>query len=455
VANEPKPAEEPVVLAETSAPDEGPRSTPPLTSAADAIPDAEVIEEPEADRAPPPRRDPEPALARAELAPPPPAPRRSGAFLGFLMGGAIAAGGGFALARYQPDLLPVGSNPAVTAQLDQQVTALSDLRQQVEALAARETPDITAELAKLGDEIRAEVDSRIAALPPAPDLSALAEEARTAAEGALAGIEARLSSLEQRPAADPTATAASSITAAGDGAAASGTTGGSGVSASVLAAYDQELQALKAELEAQRSTATGASDELKALAEQAETQLAAATAEAAKLKADAEAAGKAALARAALSRIKASLDSGEPYSGAVTELTEAGQEVPDVLAASAAAGIPSLTELQRSFPEAARAALEAALRADMGETWTERATAFLRTQTGARSLTPREGNDPDAILSRAEAALDEGQLAAALAELAALPEVARAPLADWIATAEQREAASAAVTALSTALGAE
>jgi predicted nucleic acid-binding Zn-ribbon protein len=452
VADEPKPAEEPVVVADSSAPDAEPHDGRPRAPAADAIPDAEVIEEPETDRTPPPRREPEPQPVRAE---PPPPPRRSGAFLGFVLGGAIAAAGGFALARYQPDLLPAGVSSAVTAQFEQQAATLSDLRQQVEALAARETPDISAELANLGDEIRGEIrgelDARIAALPPAPDVAALAEEARKGAEGALAGIEARLSELEQRPAVDRTAMA-SAVTAS---TAASGTTGTVGIDDSVLAAYDQQLQALKAELESQRGTATGASDELKALAEQAQSQLAAATAEAAKLKADAEAVGQAALARAALSRIKAALDSGEPYSGAVAELTEAGQEVPEVLAASAEAGIPSLTELQQSFPDAARAALDAALRADMGETWPERAAAFLRTQTGARSLTPREGQDPDAVLSRAEAALHEGQVAAALAELATLPEAARAPLAGWIASAEQREAASAAVAALSTALDAE
>jgi hypothetical protein len=63
----------------------------------------------------------------------------------------------------------------------------------------------------------------------------------------------------------------------------------------------------------------------------------------------------------------------------------------------------------------------------------------------ARSLEPREGDDPDAVLSRVEAAARAGDIAAALAEIEALPEVAREPLADWIDRAEAHRAAQAAL----------
>jgi hypothetical protein len=126
-----------------------------------------------------------------------------------------------------------------------------------------------------------------------------------------------------------------------------------------------------------------------------------------------------------------------------------------VLADAAATGVPTLPDLQRAFPDAARAALDAALKADMGEGWADRVAAYLRTQTGARSLKPLEGNDPDAILSRAEAALDAGQVGTALTEIVALPEAAQPALADWSAAAAQREAATAAVAALTTAMDAE
>ncbi len=96
----------------------------------------------------------------------------------------------------------------------------------------------------------------------------------------------------------------------------------------------------------------------------------------------------------------------------------------------------------------ARAALEAALRANMGESWTDRVSSFLRSQTGLRSLTPREGDDPDAILSRAEAALAQGNVAQTLTELEVLPPAAKPPLEDWTAQAKLRLDAEAALAAM-------
>jgi hypothetical protein len=104
-----------------------------------------------------------------------------------------------------------------------------------------------------------------------------------------------------------------------------------------------------------------------------------------------------------------------------------------------------MAQLQESFPASARLALESALRADMGESWTERLGSFLRSQTGARSLAPREGNDPDAVLSRAEAALVSGDLTQALLELSNLPQVGQAAMAEWQATAQIRIDAERAV----------
>ncbi|MCB2133097.1 MAG: hypothetical protein KDE02_09510, partial [Rhodobacteraceae bacterium] len=65
-----------------------------------------------------------------------------------------------------------------------------------------------------------------------------------------------------------------------------------------------------------------------------------------------------------------------------------------------------------------------------------------------RSLTPRAGDDPDAILSRADAALKAGDLAAAIDEIAALPEGGKAVMAEWVGLAQRRMAALAAVSAL-------
>lgn len=220
-------------------------------------------------------------------------------------------------------------------------------------------------------------------------------------------------------------------------------TDGSGASSAALAAQDAAIKQMQAQLQALATAAppvdTAAAEALLKDAQDA----------AAKIKADAEAVAKTAEARAALGRLQAALDSGSAYASALPAL---GQ-VPEILTANAETGLPTLAALQDSFPEAARAALEAALRANMGESWTERVTSFLRSQTGARSLAPREGSDPDAILSRAEAALASGDLATALTEITTLPAEAQTALEGWRSTAETRMAAQQAVAGLAATIG--
>ena len=144
-------------------------------------------------------------------------------------------------------------------------------------------------------------------------------------------------------------------------------------------------------------------------------------------------------------QISAALDSGAPYGSALKALE--GASLPEVLVANVA-GLPSLKSLQDSFPEAARLALDAALKDQMGSSWTERVTAFLRTQVGARSLTPREGDDPDAVLSRAQSHLAAGDVGAALAELDKLSDVAKTAIAGWRIGADLRQSAIAALGTL-------
>jgi hypothetical protein len=165
----------------------------------------------------------------------------------------------------------------------------------------------------------------------------------------------------------------------------------------------------------------------------------------------AKASAAAAQTRTALGQIAAALDTGTSYTAAVANLS--GTTLPAVLTDHATNGLPTLQSLQADFPDAARKALEAALRANMGQTWGKRVANFLRAQTGARSMTPREGNDPDAILSRAEAALAKGDLTATLQETAALPPEALAALAPWLARAQVRMDAETAVQALMAQVG--
>jgi len=218
----------------------------------------------------------------------------------------------------------------------------------------------------------------------------------------------------------------------------------------VIDAYEREMAALRADMDAQRA-------EIEQIASTARAEIEAARSEAAEIEAAAEETSRAAVARAALTRIRTALDSGSAYADALADLAEASALAPpEALAASAESGVRPLSALQGSFPEAARAALSAAREGgiDAAGDGTGRFMAFLRAQTGARSVTPREGDDPDAVLSRAEAALRGGELNAALEEIAALPEAARDALGPWRSAAEARVDALAAADALEAELAA-
>lgn len=184
-------------------------------------------------------------------------------------------------------------------------------------------------------------------------------------------------------------------------------------------------------------------DPAPAIAAAIEAEIAQVKQTAAEMTQQVQTAAQQAVQMAALSSLRSALDTGAPYTGAAATLN-----LPPLLAEYAQTGIPSLLMLKNSFPDAARSALEAALRADMGQTWGERVRNFLRSQTGARALAPREGNDPDAILSRMEAALIRADLAAALDESAALSGAAQSAMQDWLAAANLRAQALNALNAL-------
>ena len=266
------------------------------------------------------------------------------------------------------------------------------------------------QVAVLSDQVQAlqadlqKADARLASLETAP--------APQSDAGQIAALELRLAALESKPM--PAGTDSAALDQLRTEVAAIKTNGAAVMSAQVQADLDAKVQATEAKLTA--------------------------------IEQSAQAQAAATLTRAALGQIAAALDSGAPYPSAIAAL--AGADIAVVLTDNATAGLPSLQALQASFPDSARAALEAALRANMGESWSERVGNFLRTQVGVRSLTPRDGPDPDAILSRAEAALTAGDVALALAEMATLPTPAQDALSAWRVRAQLRLDAQAALAAL-------
>lgn len=319
-----------------------------------------------------------------------PAPaKRGGGFVAPVVGGALAAALGFGLAQFVPGGWPVQDTASLEAKLADQTNTIAKLETRLATVESTKMPDISPLM-----ETLSALNGRVAGLENGP---AEQVEDLNAIKDALAALEARIAAL-------PADTAPQGA-----------------IPASVAA-----------------------------LAAEAEMRLQEAEAQAAQMKAEAEALTRAAVAQAAFGRLQAAVDAGTPFA---TILPDLGQEAPDALGAYAESGLPSLASLQETFPEAARLAIEAALRANMGDSWTERATSFLLSQTGARSLTPREGNDPDAILSRAEAALGAGDLEKVLGELSSLPEPAQAAMVQWRAQAKVRQDGVRALADLATKIG--
>ncbi len=358
----------------------------------------------------------DPVITRAEF-PSHPEPvssaSRGGAgAVSLLLGGALAAGIGFVAARYAvPDGWPFPGQGELSQRLSQQEGQIASVATEVEGIKAAPAG---------ADEARvAGLEAEVAALRSALDAAAQDSVPR------LTALEDRVTQLENTP------------------------SSGGGISPAELSVLQGELATLKDQVASQAGAGAGILSDVQAAADAAEARLQEAEAQAATLKADAEAVSKAAAVSGAKARIQAALESGAPYPSALQDLATQGVEVPQILTDSADAGVPSLTMLQANFPDAARTALDASLKATVGEGFGDRVSSFLRSTTGARSLTPREGSDPDAILSRAEAAIWAGDLPGALTEIAALPPEGVAAMQPWTDQAQLRLDATAAVNALS------
>jgi hypothetical protein len=369
-----------------------------------------------------PAAEPEPALqAAAEKAPQAVAPaasiakdrQRRGGFVPALIGGVLAATLGFFAAqtgwldRYLPVSLKAADDSEMISGLENAVARnagdLSGLRAEI---AARKPPD----LAPLETGLE-QLSGQIA--PIFARLETVSAEISTL-NSRFGPLEIRLADLEKRP-----LTEAASETA--------------------IAAYDRELAALQDSVAAQRTEVESMLNEARAAEKQAQALAAAAAA-----------AADTAATRTVVAQLRAALDAGSEIASMLNALAAAGVDLPESLRKSATDGVATLALLRQTYPAAARDALAVARANSDGQR--TGFTAFLQRQLGARSTEPRQGDDPDAILSRAEAALIAGDLSGALKEISALPEPARAAMGDWPDRAAARLAAVMAADALAQAL---
>ncbi|MEP5731299.1 MAG: mitofilin family membrane protein [Sulfitobacter sp.] len=272
------------------------------------------------------------------------------------------------------------------------------------------TDEIRATLNKQQDEITAlqEVE------PAVPDLTEITTSI-AAVSDAVGTLDARLTELENRPV---VTIEGETVTPAPD--------------------YTDEMAALQSSIEAQKAEVEQQRIEIERLLENA-VSVEEATASVA----------KEAAVRNALTEITVAISEGSGFVDALAALNDAGvEDIPAALSDFAEDGAPTLVTLQNGFPDAARDALSAARSAGVDE-GTGGVSGFLRRQLGARSTAPREGSDPDAVLSRAEAAVREGQLDEAFNEIESLPPEVLAVMDGWLAQARARLGAENAVKDLS------
>jgi len=204
----------------------------------------------------------------------------------------------------------------------------------------------------------------------------------------------------------------------------------------LVAQYQDEVKRLKETLEAQRESLQ------KFMSETAE-----ATNEVTQR-------AKETVARGILAQIRAAIDAGGPFDTAIKEFDEqVGHALPNQLRSLAQEGVQTYQELRDSFAEAARSALNAA-RDELNESEGFMGIGnYLRQQFQARSVTPKMGDDADAVLSRVEQELRENDLTGALNELDALPDAARDQMQPWIDQARERQDALEQLDILSQEIG--
>jgi hypothetical protein len=275
------------------------------------------------------------------------------------------------------------------------------------------------------DEISARLD-RIQQALQAPRPDASLDNRLTAGEAQTKALGESLAALARRV--DDVAAASQSASAQAKAAASAAETAQNAVRAGVarndldalanrIAALEGAVKSLSAEM-AQRTSSSNADDRATRLTVAAEA-------------------------------LRATVERGAPYQaelGAVTALG-AEQSATAALEPFAAQGVPGAAQLGREL-----AALTPALyRATEAE---PRDNSFLaRLESHAQKLvriTPvgttaaPAGDDPASLVARINVAAADGNVAAALAEIAKLPDAARALTAGWVKKAQAREAALAA-----------
>jgi hypothetical protein len=332
---------------------------------------------------------------------------------------------------------------------------VSGLQRRLDKLEA--APTSTGDAAALG-----QLDARLKTLEElkpeaAPDLSGLTDRvarleesldtlAKTAKDGGsvadAAALDAKLGDVEQR------------LQAKID--AALGAEGGTNTQG--LEVLQGEVAALKAKLGALAEANlagddSGPSPELTALDQRIAT-LEAVLPDLSNAIGQGAASAKSGAAAIAFANLREAVGAGRPY---VVELAAIGTLAPGIgdlgaLPGHAETGIPTVPELARALQKVAKASL-AAPATPVDESFLDSVIASAKSAVTIRRIDAvATGDAPGAVLARAEAHLKQGELAAAVQEVEALPAPSRDAFASWLEDARARASADATLSTLQSAL---
>ena len=145
----------------------------------------------------------------------------------------------------------------------------------------------------------------------------------------------------------------------------------------------------------------------------------------------------------------AAVQNGEPFATQVAALRSLGADEKSVarLATLATSGVPTLAQLRARFSEL-RPKLHPQVKIDPGATWSDKMLTRLTSLVSIRPAGERAGASPEAVASRADAALARGDVATALTEMRTLAPPDNAVAKDWIDAAARRVDAEADARAL-------
>lgn len=150
--------------------------------------------------------------------------------------------------------------------------------------------------------------------------------------------------------------------------------------------------------------------------------------------------GRAAAAALAAAAVVEASQGSRPFPDEVAALKAAAPGAPEVagLTRLAQTGAPSRASLAASFPDYAARAASAARRPGEGGSLSDRIVYALSQVVMMRRVGDVAGDGPDALIARAERALEDGDFERCFAALDKLPPAARDAFSPWRVRAERR-----------------